>query len=83
MLERVALLHGGQPVVILVVGDFIVGGLMVHLQESVEDHHLAVGHEVNVAVVHVDGGRGLLYLCISHLRGDGALPYQVVEPSLL
>ena len=45
----------------------VVGRLAIHFQESVEDHYLAVCHEMLRTIVHVHHRRGLLYLGLSHL----------------
>ena len=72
----------------------VVGRFAVDLQETVELHHLALGDKRcrDVGCFQVEGvvsrqefylHRCLLQLCVGHLRGNGAFPYQVVEPLLL
>ena len=64
-------------------GGIGVGRLDIDLQEAVEVDDLARGREVLGAVAHCDVDRGALELGVGHLRGNGALPYQVVELLLL
>ena len=94
-LQHVALLHLRQQVALQCVGLLVVGGLAVHLQEAVELHHFAGGHEqirsccafgtagCSLLVPDFNLHRGLLQLGVGHLRGGGALPDEVVEATLL
>ena len=61
----------------------VVNRLAVNLQETVELHHFAAGHELLVAGADADGDGGLLYLGICHLAGQGALPDEVIQALLL
>ena len=61
----------------------VVGRLAVHLEETVEHHHLAIGHKLFLLAVYVYRHGGLLYLGLGHLRGYGTLPYQVVQAAFL
>ena len=79
-LQLFAHAHGGQHAFALTFDLFVHGGV-VHLHEAVEGHHFALSLESAVAAVH--GDNGLLDFGICHLRGDGALPNEVIEALLL
>ena len=61
----------------------IVNRFAIDLEETVELDNLSLSHELLVSATdrNIDGS--LLYLCISHLTSDGALPDELVEFALL
>ena len=59
---------------ILVLLLFIVNGLTIDLDETVELHHFALGHKLIINCRDIDVDGCLLNLGISHLTGDSALP---------
>ena len=61
----------------------IVNRFAVNLEETVELDNLSLSHELLVSATdrNIDGS--LLYLRISHLTSDGALPDELVEFALL
>ena len=61
----------------------IAGALTIHLEETVKLHNLTSSHKPILSLVYADDHRGLLQLCVSHLRCCSALPYQVIETTLL
>ena len=86
-LQCVSLLHGGRHqcavLALLTVVVVVTVAFAVHFQEAVEGHYLACCHENFLAPRDVYLHNRLLQLRVSHLRGCGAFPYQVVEPALL
>ena len=61
----------------------VVHRLTIHLDETVEFDHLALGNELFRCAANADIDSGLLHLGIGHLAGDGTFPNQFVQFLLL
>ena len=61
----------------------VIHRLTVNLDKTIEFYHLTLGNELLIATTDINVDSGLFYLGVSHLAGNGALPYQVVELALL
>ena len=80
--QPVALRHLRQKALAALLALLVVRRLGVEAQEAVEANHLARGDELLLRARHVDDNRRAVELGADHLRGDRALPNQVVEPLL-
>ena len=78
--ELLARVYHGQS--LCLGSSVVVGRLSVDVQEAVEDGNLASCHEVLFVVADGNVGCGLFHLRVGHLRGDGALPDELVEALL-
>ena len=84
--ERVALGQRRQAALLLVGRDRLVAALLVGEHEAAERDHRAGGAELGVAAVgrlRADAHRDGLAAGVGHLRGDRALPDQVVQGRLV
>ena len=72
---------------LLVLSVFVIDRLTVNLEETIELDDFALSDEVGSRLFAISCWcnlySGLLYLCISHLTGDGTLPDEVIELTLL
>jgi hypothetical protein len=83
-LRLVADLERGQAAAVLVVAvDRVVAVFLVEFQEAVELHHRAGRPQRLLLVGGHDIDRDLVELGAFHLRGEGALPHQVIELELV
>ena len=78
--RRVALGQLRQTAVIFAV---IVAAFLIHLQEPVEQHHLAVGAQADLAILAADLGHRAFQPGGFHLAGNRALPDQLIQPALI
>ena len=62
---------------------FVIVRLTINLEETIKLDDFALGNKLLVGTADRDVDRSLLNLCISHLTGNGTLPDQVVELTLL
>ena len=76
-------LQRGQDVALLILCIVIVNRFAVNLEETVELDNLSLSHELLVSATDRNIDSRLLYLCISHLTGDGTLPDELIELALL
>ena len=72
-----------RQALVVVIGRVVVAAFLVDLHEAVEQHHLAGGAQLDLAVGRADIDGGPLQPRRLHLAGDGALPDQVVELALV
>ncbi|CAH0312433.1 hypothetical protein ROS9278_04991 [Roseomonas sp. CECT 9278] len=94
-LQRIVLRHRRQDAAVVIlrrlvggleagagIGGAVVLILAIQLQEAVEGHHRPRRAEAQRLVGAVDIDRGLVQFRGRHLRRDGALPHQLIQPGL-
>ena len=81
--QRHAFLQRRQDVTLLLLNIVVIDRLTIDFQETIELHDLTHSNEVEGGSVRLDFCRRLLDSSISHLTGNGTLPDEFVQPTLL